>query len=527
MTLYFNNASGNNWSTVANWFTDATFLIPNGAVPLATDDVVFVAGSGACIVDVASVAKTLDFTNYVNTLTKNATLTVSGNVALGAGMTVAGSSTLIINATATLTSNGKAWGRPLTLTGALTFTFADDWDYTDLTFGDNSPATIAGGRTHTIRGNLSKIGSNYVLAPGTTFLLAGTGTWSDVSGTGGGVGGNSGSALSITINTAGTITFHATNGPKVFRSNVTYTAGTVVTTNSTFSLTRDDNPVTLNLSGISLNNFSDLNNTGSRTVTLSSSMTTVGAVTFSSTTGTQTYNGFSIIFSGAVTMPALTSGAVAGTTVLSSRDGSSISMNASVTTGTLRLPITFAGNTTITGSIRYQTGTITYFSGTITLTGSTLVITASCTFNTPGLTWPAITVSATATITLTGALTVTTFIWSAAVIFAGTEGFTAATLTSTVAGLTHKLVSGETYAVTGSLTLTGSAGSPILLQSTTPDVTAAFNLTVGATRTVQYVNPTDINSSGGDRIRTYKGTIDNSANWQRVQTRFYTLPMAA
>lgn len=94
-------------------------------VPTASDDVVTNNANVAMTVDVNSVAKTFDSTGYTNTLTHNAfSLTVSGSVTFGSGMTYSPSTStscvLIMNASGTLTSNGKAFNNVYNTGGTLT-----------------------------------------------------------------------------------------------------------------------------------------------------------------------------------------------------------------------------------------------------------------------------------------------------------------------------------------------------------------------------------------------------------------------
>ena len=59
---------GGNYNVAATWVENA--------VPTNADDVVFTATSGQLTVNVASQAKTINFTNYTNTITFTAQLTV-------------------------------------------------------------------------------------------------------------------------------------------------------------------------------------------------------------------------------------------------------------------------------------------------------------------------------------------------------------------------------------------------------------------------------------------------------------------
>src|SRR4029079_2175637 len=83
--------AGGNFNATGTWV--------EGAVPTSADDVVATATSGSLTVNVASVCKSIDFTNYpgTSTFTMNSNLTVSGNVKLIPGMSLAGTSTGLTN----------------------------------------------------------------------------------------------------------------------------------------------------------------------------------------------------------------------------------------------------------------------------------------------------------------------------------------------------------------------------------------------------------------------------------------------
>ena len=122
----------NNWGSTANW--SATSGGTGGAsVPTAADAVFFDANSPNVTVNASNrVCLSLNFTGYTNTITMTFSITVSGSVTLAAAMGIAGAGSLTINATATLTSNGRTWPNPLTLTVLATYTFADNWTVSGL-----------------------------------------------------------------------------------------------------------------------------------------------------------------------------------------------------------------------------------------------------------------------------------------------------------------------------------------------------------------------------------------------------------
>lgn len=131
--------TGGNWSVTTTWV--------GGIVPTSIDDVVFTATSGNLTVNTNTcTCKTINFTNYVNTITinNNAILIVNGNVTLNTGHTnvCVGSGRMVVQALSTLVSNGKAW------TGALYFlgtsvnkTFSDSWNIGTFVLNDTSSTT--------------------------------------------------------------------------------------------------------------------------------------------------------------------------------------------------------------------------------------------------------------------------------------------------------------------------------------------------------------------------------------------------
>jgi hypothetical protein len=94
--------TGGSYNSTSTWV--------EAIVPNSSDDVVATATSGQLTVNVASAARSFDFTNYTNTLTVNAIWTVSGvaTQVFVSGMTISGTSNIAITGTgASITSNGK------------------------------------------------------------------------------------------------------------------------------------------------------------------------------------------------------------------------------------------------------------------------------------------------------------------------------------------------------------------------------------------------------------------------------------
>ncbi len=227
--------------------------------------------------------------------------------------------------------------------------------------------------------------------------------------------------------------------------------------------------------------------------------------------------------------------------------------------------IDLAGNVTVSGTVSCLgvTGkTLKYVSGTITTTGSTIqTSTTSTTFDTAGVTWNSINFVNATTIALTSALAwsgtltfgsaSTTTITGAALsgtgtvsvgsstnltlnntgglvttgtltlpnsasTFAGSAGFTVGTLTTATltASRIHTLTFGNTYAVTTALGNVGTSSTiRQALKSSSAGNKVVFNLSIGATNTLTFCDPTDINSSAAATVVSVGGTITTTLNW--------------
>jgi fibronectin-binding autotransporter adhesin len=232
--------------------------------------------------------------------------------------------------------------------------------------------------------------------------------------------------------------------------------------------------------------------------------------------------------------------------------------------GNVGTALDLAGNVTVSGTVRHDTGALTYVSGTITTAGSTLTMAGSGTVDTSTVAWDGVTVNTsgpstvtlnsnlvwsgtltltngttltlagagkpngtgavaftgTSTVTLnnTGGLvtTGTMTLPNAAMTFAGTAGFTVGTLTTATltASRVHTLTFGNTYTVTAALGNAGATSSVRqALKSSSPGNKVVFTLRVGATLTLSYCDPTDVDSSAGATVVSVGGTITTSLNW--------------
>lgn len=409
MARYFLNI-GANWGDTANW-SDTSGGTGGFSVPTSSDAVFFDANSGNCTVNAtARTAASLNFTGYTNTITMTNHITISGNVTFASGMSITDSSSFIIDADSTITSNGKSIPYLFFSGINLTYTLADNCVVINQLYvnSTNSGVFTLNGNQLTLSGNLYLVGisANYILS-GTTALLLNGNT---------GFSGNGSLGLSTTINTAGTISGYLNYSIGTF----THIAGTF-TSNLYLGYFGD---VTLNLNGLSITDLflydsisvsSNFTITGQLQIIGIITISGVGIITTSSALlslnvgghvsltlpynmtfanvevgwGTSAYlqqlNGFTLFCTGNFTVRG--GGTLSGTTTIV-LSGTGTWSHTYITQVQNNLTINTAGTVTISGSVYYSTGTLTYIAGTVTTTGSTLDIGAgTCTLNTNGINW--------------------------------------------------------------------------------------------------------------------------------------------
>lgn len=337
-----------------------------GIVPSSTDSIIFTATSGQLTVNTPFTISSIDFTNYVNTLTMSAVLTVNGSITLVAVMTITGISNLNIGANGTLTSNGKTWPNSIIFTGGTAFTWADNWTISGGLTSSSTATTYTGAVNINVGGSLliNNNVQNGVSAP--TIILNGTGTWS----TGASLGNL---RLNLTINTVGTITI--SGNVNYCTGTITYIAGTIVNTGSTLSLIAVTSP-TLNTGVMSWNNI-----TNSIGFNITSNLNING--NFSG--GLAITGAFTMTISGNFTVSSNLTGTcnilLNGTGTWLCTGGNQIYVNCTINT---------AGTITLGATVAITQGVFTYTAGTIVNTGSTLSlfsIGGTITLNTSGMSW--------------------------------------------------------------------------------------------------------------------------------------------
>lgn len=100
---------------------------------------------------------------------------------------------------------------------------------------------------------------------------------------------------------------------------------------------------------------------------------------------------------------------------------------------------------------------------------------------------------------------------SGSTTFAGTDGWTCANLICTLSNVNITLQDSVTYTTTTSAQLTGGTNAArVTMQSSSATVRAIWTLQNGATQTLTYVNGTRIDSSGGQMVYTFGGTISTT-----------------
>lgn len=189
--------AGGNWSDLARW---------TSRVPLPQDNVIIgAAASGTVSMDMPRLGADLDCTGFAGTLsTAGIGITNYGGIVLGAGMTLAGTSTWTLSARSakTITSNGKAFTQAISIS--------------------------APSGTYTLTDALSTTGVNVFIG---TFISAGlpisAGAWF-ISGTATTVVDVSNSTLTITGTTA-SVLWNVVNAATV----VTATGSTIIFSNAT------------------------------------------------------------------------------------------------------------------------------------------------------------------------------------------------------------------------------------------------------------------------------------------------------
>ena len=431
-----------------------------------------------------------------------------------------------------------------------TFTMPANQTFKTLTITGTSTINA---NTLTITENLT---INAALSGTTAIIYGGTGTWT-ASAAGSFISNN------LTINTAGTLTITGI----VYKSLgiFTYTAGTIADTGATVAIGTSGNTI-LNVSG---KTWDKLLVNSITTLTSNINAITFGTINAQSTTSfvlggnTINFTHLELGAGGTTTIPAAWSCQNLTLTVGSggNLNGFTITVNGNIIQsgggyyqGTTTFIYAGTGSWTTTSTTGYLTNTFTintagtltinsaaigggiftYTAGTVVTTGSILYIRSfGTTMNHGGILWNNVMLGNNNTLGQGGVTSITlnnqliclgTLTLNVATTsFSGTNGtFDTYNLLlgmDTAASRTTTLASTKTYRVRQSLICTQATNANrILLKSTVAGSQAIFTVDQGATIDVGFVNATDIDSSLGKTIYSYKGVLSNATNWALLPT---------
>ena len=174
------------------------------------------------------------------------------------------------------------------------------------------------------------------------------------------------------------------------------------------------------------------------------------------------------------------------------------------------------------GSFSYKTGTFTYTAGTVNFSTNLFSITGSCTLNTGAIqfydvsitnfTAGTVTINSTCNVTHNFTLNISLV---TSITFAGIAGFNVANYINNMASTQSVILTyGNTYTITGSLTHV-SCGPTVhgLIKSSSGGNKVVLTLSNGATCSAAYLDATDVDSSAGRTITSFKGVLSNTNNW--------------
>ena len=522
--------TGGNWNATGTWV--------GGVLPLTTDTIAYTSTSGSLTVNVASICAGMDMTNYSagKTITFTSTLTINGNWNLGSGAyTQAGASGVIMPVSATITSNGVTWSRTLTFQGtSQTYTLAGN-DLTVSGLLTLSPVTTmvwSGAFNINVLGGLTVSGTaGATISGASTPIIIKGGTWNHTAA--------SYIQNAITINPTSpglTITNTYVNCPLL---SYTASGGGTYSMNGTFTINKTN---TIDCGGLYFNNLT-LSPTATGTYSLPSNINTTGTLQLTSA-GSQPFG-----FSGVGLLNFSNAGAsIVGS--LSINMGSQITFPSSdinILNLTLQSITTGSGvigppNTNVNGNLT-AVGTLQFaWSGNINMVGTGTITTPSAPaqqyylfINTTGtITFPSSSVF-TVKVYPTGfrqckfqyiagtvvvqpghtfycILGTTNYqidsgpiVWSNFTIASTTYGITIPTNGTVIISGTFSTLAGVSTAA-AHVPIIGATNSKLTLQAS-------------ATQNLEYVNGTNIDSSGGRTIWTWGGTMSNTKNWMTIPTQ--------
>lgn len=501
---------GTNWGTASNWSL--------GSIPAASDGHVATFGSTSsnCTLGAARACDSIDFTNYTNTIAMSTfAITASGNITLGAGMGQSGTggivSSFTVN-TVTITSNGKTWPTTFTIAGASgTASISGTWSNTGLVTTGGSVGTkwITGSPIVCSAAYTHGTTTTHIVDGTAKIILAGAGVWTCT-----GV-----LRLPVELRSTGTYTNNGTmnyNTGTLTLTSGTFSAGVLNNLVSAASTTWDTDrgsgasmsfyrmaligthTLTTNLNvvdRITINGTGQFDGAGkiNNNWTIPNFYLTPGAVaTWTLTndfictnfypnqaTSALTLNGYNLYVSGNVSP--IGTGALSGTTnIIYNGSGTWNATGAGVIKN--NVTINTAGTLNL-GNFNFNTGTFTYTAGTINSTGTFSMILDTI-LDTNDILLANVSIGATSQISLLSGFRMNGLL--------STTGITATTVT------TH-----------------------MKLKSSSPGTQRTVVLCpacITSRQDILYLDATDIDSSLGETIWTFRGVLSNATNWRVLST---------
>jgi hypothetical protein len=509
------------WNTASNWVIDGS---GNTGVPTATTDAIFDATSTLpCVLGANRVCRDLTFTTFPSTLAfATFTLQVNRNVTLQSDIAsrVTGSTGGLLMAQTgtlggTITPNSGVWpinfsgfGQPVTITLAANFTVSGNVSiFTGATYSGN---------VFNCQANFTSAGGGSLATSTTNFIMTGTGNLS------------LGGACNMELNTSGTITVTANivTSRRFIITNVGTLNG-LGSFNFTFVPSAASNTIDFGPGNRSVQDFAT--NSAANTTTILNSFTCRDFSLIATT-----YNGPTSPSTATITITRNYNSSVIVTTngtlflVMNAASGAGSIANSSAFS-TIPLTINSGANTITLGTAFtiYTGASLTRTSGNIVTGTSTATIAINSSVTISNMVFWNVTSNGNITMTQNAANTIngTLLLQGATNTFAGTAGWTCATLINTTNNSTITLQNNVTYRTTTGVQLVSSLTTqPITMVSNNASIRAIWTLDYGATQNIIYVNGTRIDSSLGQTIWTFGGLISTTPvgaetlNW-RTGTR--------
>lgn len=312
---------------------------------------------------------------------------------------------------------------------------------------------------------------------------------------------------SDTIIVQGSVNYGANSNGGTRTSTLTYTSGTIITSGSTLtvgtSCCNEFADCVLNCAGITWNNIS----IGRTTyvlggyVTLAADLNVAGNLVFGQSGGAQAIvvNGaYNINVFGGLNNVAASSAPTGSAKIV--LKGKGTWSNTSTGGIQLNLEINTTDTITISGSVLFGgSKTLTHTSGVINCPSGTLTL-AACSL-----------------LLNNNTLNITNLSVSGSTVFGGNYGWIATNFYANTPGSITSFKVGNSYSVTNSIVVAGTAASKCSFISNTPGTMADITISNSASEDIAFCNVTDIRSIG-QVLWSYKGNMTNVTGCKPLPT---------